>query len=352
MKKTIIIALCAVTVILGSCATPERRNAQLMEAVEAGNIDTVSGLLTEGTDPNEYSESGHTPLHAAVIRGNEEIVKMLLDAGADIHAKGPQDSTALALAVLAQQYDMAQYLVQKGADTSPEALNKILFMSLNFKLPVSALYTIEQLGADPSQDSIVLLVALINSQWDMIPVLLEHGADPLIKEGKGRSTLRYAIENPEIVKILVEYGADINNIPDDGVPPLTYAVTNGSEEVVTFLLEQGADPNPVYSEKQENGRTPLPAILPLAMKDLPNTEAIAQLLLSHGADPNYIAVDDNGTRITVLTLSLKNDKQQFTEFLLENGADPNLASDLGSPLELAEASEIDNMTELLESYME
>ncbi len=46
----------------------------------------------------------------------------------------------------------------------------------------------------------------------------------------------------ELAKGLVERGADVNRINDRGQSPLAGVVFRGYDEIVTFLVENGADP--------------------------------------------------------------------------------------------------------------
>jgi ankyrin repeat protein len=45
----------------------------------------------------------------------------------------------------------------------------------------------------------------------------------------------------EVVRVLLEQGADINKAKNDGYTPFVRSLQKGHEEVVRVLLEQGAD---------------------------------------------------------------------------------------------------------------
>ena len=55
-----------------------------------------------------------------------------------------------------------------------------------------------------------------------------------------------------VVRVLLEGGADVNKITDDGYTPLHIASSKGHEAVVRVLLEGGAD----ISKAANNGCTP------------------------------------------------------------------------------------------------
>ena len=73
------------------------------------------------------------------------------------------------------------------------------------------------------------------------------------------STLWIAASNgyAPVVRALIDRGADINKVADNGVPPLFIASENGHVDVVHVLLEQGADIDKAYN----HGVTPLYALM-------------------------------------------------------------------------------------------
>ena len=71
--------------------------------------------------------------------------------------------------------------------------------------------------------------------------LLERGAplDPPAHSGYLRNAAGFG--HLEIVRLLLDHGADINLQDDQGFTPLSWAAYNGQEEVCLLLLERGAD---------------------------------------------------------------------------------------------------------------
>jgi cytohesin len=176
-----------------------------------------------------------------------------------------------------------------------------------------------------------LLEATISGDVKSVKKLLKEGADPNVRDEKGRTPLHHAVKDNrlDIVKLLVESGADVNAPDNYGLTPLHYAVHSGYEKLVDFLLRHGADPN----AKDIGGYTPLhisafeghPAtiILPLELGDSseePETYMrIAKLLIKSGADVN---MKNNGGRTPLHAAVLRN-RIDIVRLLLESGADPN-----------------------------
>lgn len=59
----------------------------------------------------------------------------------------------------------------------------------------------------------------------------------------GRTAMHYAAasNSPEIIKMLVEKGTDINTQDENGFTPLMYAIMHHANDAAKFLVEAGAD---------------------------------------------------------------------------------------------------------------
>ena len=85
-------------------------NTPLIEAVRAGEVNTVKELLDGGADVNEPGEQGWTPLNWAAGKGNLELVTLLVDKGADVFKVGRDQRTAQMIALAAGRVDVVKYL--------------------------------------------------------------------------------------------------------------------------------------------------------------------------------------------------------------------------------------------------
>ncbi len=121
-------------VLLTGCATPQ---PALYHAVQEDNMETVRGLLAQGSDANQpYVKA--TPLLQAVHDHNLPMARLLLGHGADPNKIGFLDWTGvdnayiskppLAYAALITDTDMCNLLLDNGADpaVAVSALRRLL----------------------------------------------------------------------------------------------------------------------------------------------------------------------------------------------------------------------------------
>lgn len=77
--------------------------------------------------------------------------------------------------------------------------------------------------------------------------LIALGADPNAKDEDGNSILHahsseWEPDQADIVRLLIESGAEVNAPGSYGQTPLHYAASNGHDDIVAILINAGADP--------------------------------------------------------------------------------------------------------------
>lgn len=85
-----------------------------------------------------------------------------------------------------------------------------------------------------------LHLAAEDSQEDMVRLLLQHGADPSASSDGGWTALHNAAQSGHagVATLLLERGANVNATLSNGMTPLHWAAFNGHEDVVRLLLDR------------------------------------------------------------------------------------------------------------------
>ena len=93
-----------------------RGQTALMWAAAEGHAAVVAPLVTVGADVDARSDAGFTPLAFAVRAGHTDAIEALLMAGADVDLALPDGTSPLHLAVINAHHDVAVQLLEHGAD--------------------------------------------------------------------------------------------------------------------------------------------------------------------------------------------------------------------------------------------
>jgi uncharacterized protein len=230
----------------------------LMFAVRQGSLDTIRVLAAAGADISQAAVDGSSPLLVAVQNGHYEIARFLLDRGANPNQANLKNWTPLYLAVANRNalttavpapstdgsLDFIKLLLDRGADPNQRIKARLEVHQANTSL------WLKEAGATP------LLRAALCGDLTVVRLLLDHGANPLIPtndmttplmavSGVGWAegfTFQYSEEETlELVKLLLDKGADINAANQDGITALHGAAYKGANKVVQLLVDRGAD---------------------------------------------------------------------------------------------------------------
>ena len=268
-------------------------------------------FIEAGYSPDVPDTKGRTALFFALNNNSEAAALRLLELGASVaetwsDGKGP---TLLEMAVSRKYFDLAMRLVDKGAN--PQG-------------------SVPDSGFAESP----LCWAADEGHLPMVKRLLEAGADPKQPDSQGFHALFHACmaNNPEVVRLLVERGLDVNSVAPDGQTPLSIAVRKSNVAIVRELLALGAQPDPLKRAVGWGN---------LALSDT-GREIMALLEAAHGkvyqvqgfwaANPGRKEIMDYITKggdsnprdmADPLGDAIRNGDYELAHFLLAHGTDPN-----------------------------
>jgi ankyrin repeat protein len=87
-----------------------------------------------------------------------------------------------------------------------------------------------------------LQTAILSGQYATAKILLDHGADALVRQSKGFAPMHEAalIGRTDIIQLLLDHGAEINSVADNGETPLAEALRGKHEELAAWMKTKGA----------------------------------------------------------------------------------------------------------------
>lgn len=248
----------------------------LREAIERGNLNMVNFLISKKADPLARDVSGETPLHAAARNTDIRLLQSLAELPIRLDIRDDSGVTPLLRAVLSENIRAANLLAGKGAsiharDAAGESplgfalkrdpallraiLNPASIQSSDaegksvLRVCVDARAGTELielvLSVNPpvddrdSQGRTPLLMAIETGQWTVAALLVANGADPFIRDAKGRSPATAALAgNAPAITSLFAFNPDISDTQGDTA--LHYAAAAGQDKAAVQLLELGA----------------------------------------------------------------------------------------------------------------
>ena len=271
-----LIPLALAVFLMGAAARPP-----LVEAAKNGDKDGLRALVQRGTNVNAAEGDGTTALHWASYRDDVESADLLIHAGAKVNAANDLGVTPLWTASQNGSEAMVRRLLAAGANPNAALL----------------------LGETP------VMVASRSGNPAVVEQLLAKGANVNARAARGQTALMWAVaqKHPDVVKALLAHGADV------------HARSEAWSEVMAVVPHGYLDYNRAIPHGNDT-----PLLFAARAGDLTS----AKLLVAAGANVN----DLDAWGVSVAALAAHSGFEEFVEFLLEKGADPNAAAAGFTPL--------------------
>ena len=272
----------------------------LLTAVSMNMVDLIEPLISLGADVNAKNNTGYTALtYAALVfpfpdhenidpyiistlmengadyyeammvcvkTGNAEMARLLIQGGADVNVRDDDGRSFVMYSVMGEPEDMPpescnpvlRVLLENGADPDlPDTKGRtpLMIAAVNNELDPSVIKTLLEFGADINATddkgltALMWAVAGVDKVPDIVmPALIRTGG--LRADGWERlcafAVLSIAVKHElqiDVVRRLINYGADVNIIDNNGMNALMYALMNGDDESADILSDAGAQIN-------------------------------------------------------------------------------------------------------------
>jgi ankyrin repeat protein len=316
-------------------------------AAQANDVETARLLLKAGANAKVANRYGATPLSVAAINGNPTLVQLLLEAGADPNGIIADGQTVLMVAARTGNADVVRQLLDRGANVAAqEALlgeNALMWAASENHGAVVALLLAR--GANPNARSKPL-----NFPKDRFGL---EGVLTILPKG-GWTPLMYAARDgaPDAARALIEGGAEIDAADAEGTTALIRAIQNAHYDTAVVLIERGADVDladtvgmgPLYAAVDMSSLGEVFGRPPRRVRDRHTVLDLITRLLERGADPNAVLKASTlqrahtpgdpalGAGATPLMRAAKHGDHKAVALLLEAGADVSLAARGGTAL--------------------
>ena len=294
---------------------------ELMEQLMAARAE-------ERIDAAENPEVGEGEQTVA-LHPNSSAPITMRPANLDIEMLNKEGMTPLCLAARNGHYSAVSYLVAQHAQVNHKSVTGMMPLWLACRLRECAAENgvPGQAGAGRLPDPV-----------ELVRLLLEHKA--LVDEPsfRGQTPLMAASASgqPAVVDLLITAGAYVDHADDYGLTPLMYAAHFGHVEVATILLEEGALPN------QSPG-----SLSALILAAESGRDDVVMLLIERGALVDH--VDKYG--LTALMSACTAGNETTVELLLKQGADPLFVNEAGrNAMDYAKLADHYRITRILENY--
>lgn len=277
--------------------------ALLKAAITYWNFDAVKLLLLDAADATNVDENGCNLLHL-ITNGlssrtfgvmERELVEILLNKGCDLYTRNKWGNTVCHLGVISNNVEFVQYLL---SITNITNLRDILHLAAK----ESSEQMVQLLLGSPQSESLPENIFPVDSTDSL-------GQTPLFKAVQGF--------RPEIIKILLDNGANANARDNQGRTPLhAAAMTDYYSALKAILVASGAE----ESARDNDGNTPAALNSDILSNTLYGAiiepqPALVLSLLKQGADANHVV---NGQGMLHAATNIQSRK--IITYLLDNGA--------------------------------
>jgi ankyrin repeat protein len=301
-------------------------------------IRDVKQLIDAGVSVNAATDAKRSPLMQSMFNGVEEVVELLLANGAKINSRDQEGQTALMYASYSAKPAIVELLLKNGADVNLQSTGQRQHSVLNFfisnpasedalKGQITCLKLLVKYGAklnasigDKNTDETPpLTVATWNNKVEIIKILLELGADIHAKDKIGATALFHACihGHTEALQLLLQNGAQANDSSRPmGMTPLLAAIESRDEETALLILKHSSVDTINYRSPYIGGHAHGNSTALVSTIDS-NMMALFKQLLDRKIDLNKSGNDRDQTPLTAATTQ---GKKEIAVLLISKGA--------------------------------
>lgn len=286
MKKKITTVFILASLQIGNVSlAQENVNIEFIEWVEDGKLDEVKKYLTMGADVNFIDEEGVGAGEYAIWnieKDNGSMLNYLIDSGLKVDYRSPDGRGLLHIAAAYNGSVVFKKLIDKGIGINDLTENgeSAVFIAAEFK-DFEGVKALVALGANvqlQNQEGETILISYDLEKEELWNDLMSF---KLSTEQLNNLLIKatYNLETLDKVKELIDKGADVNAKNEDAIPVLHLASKLDDPAILIFLIEKGANVN-ILDDQGYN-----------ALWETKTLENMS-ILLDKGTDPNQVVDEE------------------------------------------------------------
>ncbi|MDO9357822.1 MAG: ankyrin repeat domain-containing protein [Polaromonas sp.] len=164
-------------------------------AIKRDNASDVQQLLAHGFDPNTIDPKGQSGLYLALQEPSPKVAQVLAASPkTQVNALNSQGESVLMIAALKGNLEVATRLVKRDADVNKTGWTPLHYAATGGQLAILSLLLDNHayIDAESPNGSTPLMMAAMYGTPEAVKLLLEAGADPMLKNQQGLAAADFA----------------------------------------------------------------------------------------------------------------------------------------------------------------
>lgn len=179
-------------------------------AIVRDHVSPMLGALLAGVDINTPGPGQQPPLVLALQRESWQVARLLAELpDLDVEARNPSGETALMLAAIRGQTDVVQTLLRRGAQVNQAGWTALHYAATHdgaAAVDITRLLLAQQpqVNALSPNGTTPLMMAAQYGGREVVALLLQQGADPMLRNQQGLSAADFAMraQRADVVELL------------------------------------------------------------------------------------------------------------------------------------------------------
>ncbi|KAJ5402677.1 uncharacterized protein N7487_008573 [Penicillium crustosum] len=306
-------------------------------AVVDEHREIVQTPLDRKGNINIHREEYGKALQTAAYDGAEDLVTLLLNSGVNVNDEGGKYGTAVQAAAAGGHETIVQRLISAGANLRSQGGHQKRYKTIKKR------FETEPIRKQCGLHGTALQAAAISGNVNIVAMLVQAGADINDIDSLGETPLHHAVyyNHLPVVKFLINKGADVEGIDSEGHSPVLLAALMGHLDILAYLFSSATESitNSAVMKKRslhlasQNGRIGIIEHLIAEQIDLEVQDETGQTALflasSTGQCSTVRFLIDNGSKIhhrahnlcIALHMAAKSGHDDVVRLLLTSGAD-------------------------------